>query len=134
MNISATIRNAYQSNQISVATNGSEKQINIASKTEGYGSGINGGEFLLLALATCFCNDIYREAVKFKMEVEAVEVNVVGRFGAEGEPASDIQYEVKVHAPAHSRQEIAALIHHVDKLAEVHNTLRKGIEVRLKDG
>jgi len=43
-----------------VQTDNDFKPITIEPKATGYGSSINGGELLLLALATCFCNDIYR--------------------------------------------------------------------------
>jgi hypothetical protein len=54
------------------------------------GSSINGGELLFAALATCFCNDRYREAAKRGVEVQDVEVEVTGTFGNPGEPARDI--------------------------------------------
>ena len=50
----------------------------------------------------------------------------------EGESASNIIYEVKIQSPDNSRHEIAELINHVDRIAEIHNTLRKGASVTLK--
>ncbi|MBT1699678.1 OsmC family protein [Fulvivirgaceae bacterium PWU4] len=131
MTITATIRNSHQQNDIVVSTNGNSKGVVIPGKVEG-GSSVNGGELLFLALATCFCNDIYREAARRKMTVTAVEVTVRGQFGKEGEPASNITYEANVQAPKSSPQEIAGLIAYVDGVAEVHNTLRKGVSVTLK--
>ena len=131
MHISASIINKGQQNEVNVATNQSPKQITIPAKSEGKGSSVNGGELLFLALATCFCNDIYREAAKRKIEVRSVEVNVSGDFGGEGEPGFNLQYEAKVDANA-STEEINDLIEYVDKVAEVHNTLRVGTSVTLK--
>jgi len=131
MDISATIKNSYQNNEITVATNGNEKHLSIPGKTGGRGSSVNGGELLFLSLATCFCNDVYREAAKRNMEVDGVEVFVTGEFGKEGEPAKNIKYDVNIQAPKHSQQEITDLINYVDSVAEVHNTLRKGIAVYL---
>ena len=37
-------------------------------KSPGRGSAVNGGEFLVLALATCYCNDLYREAERLLAE------------------------------------------------------------------
>jgi len=68
------------------------------------------------------------------MNIHSVEVTVTGHFGKEGEPASNIHYEVIVLAPDHSQKEIRELIHHVDGIAEVHNTLRRGVDVVLKTG
>lgn len=132
MIISATIKNSFQKNEILVKTGNNEQTVSIPSKSEGFGSAVNGGELLFLALATCFCNDLYREASKRKMTLDLVEVNVTGKFGNEGEPASEISYTVNVVAKNHSENEINELIQFVDGLAEIHNTLRKGIPVELK--
>ena len=37
-------------------------------------SGVNRGELLFLALATCYCNDLYREAEKLGIDVREVNV------------------------------------------------------------
>jgi len=129
MKISATIKNGFQENDVTVSTEGSQKKISIPGKNEGFGSSVNGGELLFLALATCFCNDLYREAGKRKLNIVSVEVTVSGEFGKEGDPASNVVYTVHVQAPDLSQKEIAQLIADVDKIAEVHNTLRKGIAV-----
>ena len=133
MHISATIKNAEQRNDIIVSTDATEKLIDIPAKSTGSGSAVNGGELLFLALATCCCNDVYREAAKRKMKINSVEVTVSGEFGKEGDPGSNIVNEVKVAAPEHTQQEIAGLIQYVDQVAEVHNTLRQGASVTLKE-
>lgn len=130
MQISASIKNSDQQYHIVVSTEGNEKVLAIPAKAEGYGSSVNGGELLFLSLATCFCNDIYREAAKKKMEISLVEVKVSGEFGKEGEPGSNISYEAKVESVNSSAEEIEALVEYVDGIAEIHNTLRKGVEVR----
>jgi len=132
MNISATIKNVPGSNEIKVSTSNNQKEIHIAGKETG-GSSVNGGELLFLSLATCFCNDVYREAAKRNMSITSVEVVVSGEFGAEGEPGSNINYKVKVESSSHSKEEINELIQHVDKIAEIHNTLRKGVDVVLEN-
>ncbi len=92
---------------------------------------MNGGELLFLALATCFCNDIYREASRRKIAVGSVEVTVDGEFGKEGEPGRNIVYQANVAANA-SEREIRELIAHTDRVAEIQNTLRSGASVRLE--
>jgi uncharacterized OsmC-like protein len=131
MDISATIKNSLNTNTVTVSTDNNKKELTIAGKTTGYGSSINGGELLFLSLATCFCNDIYREAAKRKMEVNSVEVTVSGEFGKEGEPAANITYQATVDAPTSTHHEVSELIKYVDQVAEVHNTLRKGVHVTL---
>lgn len=132
MHISASVRNTAQQHEVQVTTNHISKQVAIPAKTEGMGSLVNGGELLFLALATCFCNDIYREAAKRKLNIHSVDVVVSGEFGAEGEPGRNIQYEVNVDADA-EQEVIRELIAYVDKVAEVHNTLRLGTAVTLKE-
>jgi organic hydroperoxide reductase OsmC/OhrA len=132
MTICASIKNNREQNEVIVTTNGNSQTINLPLKKEGLGSSVNGGELLFLSLATCFCNDLYREAVRRNIDVESVQVVVSGEFGKEGEPASNISYMVKVISPKNTQQEIDDLIEHVDKVAEVHNTLRKGVTVSLK--
>ena len=132
MTISATINSRPFENRVSVSTEGNEKTIAIPANPNGRGSSINGGELLFLSLATCFCNDIYREAGRRKMEIENVEVSVTGEFEKEGEPAFNITYHAKVIAPKSPDKEIDDLISHVDQVAEVHNTLRKGVGVKLR--
>jgi uncharacterized OsmC-like protein len=130
MNVIASIKNSLQQNDIIVETDGNKKKIIIPAKPGGQGSSVNGAELLFLSLATCFCNDIYREAVRRNIPIQSVEVTFLGEFGKEGEPASTISYKVSIQSDA-SQNEISELIDHVDKIAEIHNTLRKGVKVSL---
>lgn len=130
MKILATVKNGVNLHDIVVSTNGDIKSISIPPKSSGQGSSINGGELLFLALATCFCNDLYREAARRQMKLDNIEVSVSGDFGGEGEPASNIRYKVHIES-GHGQNEINDLIRHVDKVAEIHNTLRRGTTVDL---
>jgi len=62
--ISAKATNSRNSHNVVLTTNDRQHSITIAPKPEAFGSSVNGGELLFLALATCYCNDIYREAAK----------------------------------------------------------------------
>lgn len=130
MEISATIKNTFAHNETSVQTNGDAKEIRIPAKGSGYGSSVNGGELLLLALATCFCNDIYREAASRNINVSEVNVIVTGDFGAAGEPGTNFRYKASIVSDAPAT-EIDELITYTDQVAEVHNTLRRGTPVTL---
>jgi len=130
MKISASIKSSHNQHRTVMQTNDSAKEMTIAVKPSGYGSSINGGELLLLSLATCFCNDIYREAAKRNISVTGVEVEFTGEFGAEGEPGSNFRYTADVVADA-SPEAIADLISHTDRIAEIHNTLRNGLNITL---
>ena len=132
MKISASIKSSFQLHEVNVETENKIKSISISPKAEGFGSSINGGELLFLSLATCFCNDLYREAAKQNLKIDTVYIIVSGEFGDEGEAAKNIICEVKVQAKEHSEAQINDLIDKVDKIAEIHNTLRQGIAVRLK--
>jgi organic hydroperoxide reductase OsmC/OhrA len=123
MKITAKVENSKDSHQVTLQTNDNVHSIVIPPKSSGYGSSANGGELLFLALATCYCNDIYREAAKRNILVERVAVEVNGDFGAEGEHAKNVTYRAKVSAQA-SEQEIQDMMRFVDTVAEIQNTLR----------
>lgn len=132
MKIKASIHNSSSKNEIVVSTEGEEKKLAIPPKLTEPGSSVNGGELLFLALATCYCNDLYREAARRKIDVSDVAVEVAGEFGNEGEPGFNIRYKVNIKSSA-SPEDQKALIEHVDQVAEIHNTLRQGVRVTLKD-
>lgn len=132
MHISAKIKSSLNNLETVVTTNDSSKNLNIPHKATGYGSSVNGGELLLLSLATCFCNDIYREAAKINMIIQSVEVVSSCEFGAEGELGFNFQYHTHIVADA-SPEEIKSLIAHTDKVAEIHNTLRRGVKVNINE-
>lgn len=131
MLISATVDSRLQHHQVTVDTNGKSQSIEIAPRASGLGSSANGGELLCLAMATCYCNDIYREAAKRGIEVTGVEVHASAEFGSEGAPARRLACRVTVRAKA-SEASIRELIEHTDRVAEVQNTLRLGLPVTLE--
>lgn len=130
MNISAIIENRRDSHTVLLATNGREHSLSIAPKPEGVGSSANGGELLFLALATCYCNDLYREARKRNVEIQSVRVEVTGEFGAEGEGARNVSYSASVKGRA-SQDDLLALMRRTDTVAEIQNTLRSSVRVTL---
>ena len=129
--ISATVESEFEQHRVMLSTAGNSHALQVAPRTTGFGSSANGGELLCLALATCYCNDIFREATKRFIDVVGVEVQATAEFGAEGQPARRICYRVSVRARA-VESAIADLITHTDKVAEVQNTLRLGIPVVLE--
>jgi uncharacterized OsmC-like protein len=86
---------------------------------------------LMAALATCYCNDVYREAARLGIEVTRVEVECSAEFPAEGAPASDVRYSTRITAKAAAEQ-IRALAEAADRMAEVQNTVRGATTVRLE--
>ena len=130
MKISAQVDNSNGQHRVTLTTNDNAHSIEIPPKSTGFGSSANGGELLFLALASCYCNDIYREAAKRNITVERVEVEVTGDFGAEGEPATNMTYSAKVHAKG-TEAEIRELMAYTDTIAEIQNTLREGASVKL---
>ena len=131
MLIRASVDNARDRHAVELATNGRSHSVAIASRDSGFGSSANGGELLCLALATCYCNDIYREAQQRSIDVVRVRVEAEAEFGAPGEPAKRVAYRVQVAARA-SQIAIRDLIVHTDSVAEVQNTLRRGMAVVLE--
>lgn len=132
MKISARVENSKDNHRVTLQTNDNVHSIAIPPKSTGYGSSANGGELLFLALASCYCNDIYREAAKRNIRVEHVEVNVEGNFGGEGDPALNVTYHAKVFAQT-SEDEIRELMKFTDTVAEIQNTLRNGTPVVLTE-
>lgn len=130
MMISARVENRRDAHAITLATNCREHGLSIAPKPDGSGSSVNGGELLFLALATCYCNDLYREARKRNIELRSVRVEVRGEFGAEGEGARNVEYSASIEGTA-SREELLALMRHTDTVAEIQNTLRSSVRVTL---
>jgi uncharacterized OsmC-like protein len=128
MNISARVINRHAQHQVFLKTGEHEHSLPIAPKPAGFGSSANGGELLFLALATCYCNDIYREAKKRGLAIKSVEVEVTREFGSEGEPARNISYRSSVEANA-PREEVLD----TDSVAEIHNTLRRSTPIALTD-
>src|SRR5690349_24700396 len=132
MKITAIIENSKDNHKVTLQTNDNVHSITVPPRQTGYGSSANGGELLFLALATCYCNDIYREAAKRNIQVERVEVHVEGAFGAEGEPAKDVTYQAKVFAHG-GDDEIREMMEFTDTVAEIQNTLRMGTAVVLTE-
>lgn len=131
MIITARVSNSQGANAVTLSTNGHEHGLDVPPRATGFGSSVNGGELLFLALATCYCNDVYREAARRGIQVQQVTVEVEGEFGAEGEPGRNLTYHAHVTA-AGSETEIRDLLAHVDRVAEIHNTLRSATPVTLK--
>ena len=130
MKISAHLKSSRGSLETELRTDDRSRSIALPTKPDGYGSGVNGGELLFLALAACYCNDIFREAVKKEIRVHSVDVTVQGDFGAEGEPARNVSYDVRVEADA-PESAIRDLALHTDGAAEIQNTVRVAIPVLL---
>lgn len=132
MRIGARVQNSAGQNHVTLRTDGNLHSLAIPPKQAGLGSSANGGELLFLALATCYCNDIYREAAKRGLHIQRVEVEVEGDFGAEGEPARNVTYRARVTAQA-GEAEIRELMRQTDRVAEIQNTLRVQTPVTLSD-
>jgi organic hydroperoxide reductase OsmC/OhrA len=96
MTIRAQVPNEEGHHRVTVSTNDAAHSLTIPPKPSGFGSSANGGELLFLALATCYCNDVYREAAALGIDVRRVEVEVEGEFGGVGEPATNVSYRAKV--------------------------------------
>ena len=132
MKISARVQNSFGQQIITLATNENSHTIDIPPKPTGYGSSANGGELLFLALATCYSNDIYREATRRGIAVTGVEIEVRGDFGAEGEPARNVTYRARITGKA-TAAALEDLARHTDTVAEIQNTLRAGATVNLSE-
>jgi hypothetical protein len=84
----------------------------------------------MLALATCYCNDLFREAVRMRIPIEGAEVQAIAEFPGVGLAATNIRYRAVVKSSANA-EAITQLLRETDAVAEVHNTVRAGVPVEL---
>jgi len=130
MRIAANVRNTGRDHRVTVRTADQSQDMAISAKTTGKGSSVNGGEFLMLALATCYCNDIYREAARLGLSVHSVEVEAQADFDGIGLAAKNISYRARVESSA-PQADIEELLRQTDAVAEIQNTVRAGVAVSL---
>jgi uncharacterized OsmC-like protein len=130
MEITATVTNSRTAHGVTVRTGSATQVLAVAPKATGNGSSINGGEFLMLALATCYCNDLYREAERLQLSIECVEVEATADFPGIGLAATNIRYRAVVSSSA-TPEAVVQLMRQTDAVAEVHNTIRSAIPVEL---
>jgi uncharacterized OsmC-like protein len=129
--ISATVTSSASGHEVSVRTGSVTQSLAVGAKSAGRGSSVNGGEFLMLALATCYCNDLYREAERLGIPIEGAQVEATAEFPGVGLAATNIRYRAVVTSSA-SAEAIARLLRETDAVAEVHNTIRSGVPVELR--
>lgn len=96
----------------------------------GRGLGFNGGQLLNLAVAACVSNDLFREAARTGVELHRVRVTAHSEYGGRPTVSGPIDYEVEVEGDA-TTERLAELVHLVDRVAEIPNSLRVGTQVRL---
>jgi organic hydroperoxide reductase OsmC/OhrA len=96
----------------------------------GAGIGFNGGQLLNLAVAACVSNDLYREAVPRDLSLTAVRVRVDSDYGGDPAVSSEIVYDVELEGNA-SEEALDELLDHVDRIAEIPNSLRRATAVTL---
>lgn len=130
MKITASVKNAGANHEVVVATEGRTQTLPVPAKPGGGGSAVNGGEFLMLALATCYCNDLYREAARLEIPIEAVTVEASAEFLGVGLAATQVHYRAKVQSSA-PPERIAGLLRETDAVAEIQNTVRSPTSVTL---
>ena len=130
MEIFANIESSKAGYKTSVRTGESTQIVQVPAKNNGRGSNVNGGELLMLALATCYCNDLYREAERLQISIDSVEIEATADFPGIGLAAKNIRYRTRVSSAA-APSEIDHLIRHTDSVAEIHNTIRAGAPVTL---
>jgi putative redox protein len=96
----------------------------------GDGIGFNGGQLLYLAVAGCVSNDLYREAPGFGIRLDHVRVCVRGDFDGDPPVSTPVEYEVELSGDADPAR-LRSLVEHVDRIAEIPNSLRGGTDVTL---
>lgn len=100
LQVNGHVYNSLGAYSTALTTHSNAQSVVNPPRAPGSGSRAKGGDLLFLALATCCCNNVYREATKHGFAVEHREVDVAGQSGAEAEPASQIHYHAKITADA----------------------------------
>ena len=75
-------------------------------------------------------NDLFREARAAGIALRRVRVTARGEFAGTPAVSAGIEYQVEVEGDAHPKR-LEALVAHVDTVAEIPNSLRRGTPVRL---
>ncbi|HEY1774490.1 MAG TPA: OsmC family protein [Gammaproteobacteria bacterium] len=132
MRVEASVENWNQHHAAVVATNSITRELAVPPSNNETGSSINGSELLCLAVATSYCNDIYRERRERGIAVLRVNVDVQAEFHGTGEPLDSIIYRARVAAKGGDEQAIRELMLHTDQVAEIQTTLRRGIDVKFE--
>jgi organic hydroperoxide reductase OsmC/OhrA len=96
----------------------------------GRGLGFNGGQLLNLAVAGCISNDLFREAAREGIELRRIRVSVWSDYQGDPMVSTPIEYQVEVAADA-AEEAVRRLVAHVDRIAEIPNSLRQGTAVSL---
>jgi uncharacterized OsmC-like protein len=96
----------------------------------GDGIGFNGGHLLYLAVPGCVSNDLYREGATMGIKLDSVRVRVRGDFAGDPPVSSAVEYEVEIAGDA-DPERLRELVEHVDRIAEIPNSLRGATPVEL---
>jgi uncharacterized OsmC-like protein len=91
---------------------------------------VTGAHLLHLAIAACVHNDLFREAATRGITLTRVHVTADGGFGGDPCASTGVGYRVHVEGDA-SEEDLAALVAHVEAIAEIPSALRLGADVRL---
>ncbi|MEV0900440.1 OsmC family protein [Actinoplanes sp. NPDC049802] len=87
-----------------------------------------GAHLLHLAAAGCVLNDVYREAINFKIQIDGVRVRASGGYDTGTWTSRGISYQVEIRSPA-TDEALAALLARVDEVAEIPRAIRAGASV-----
>ena len=131
MKISAGLANQKDKHEVTLETNGRQHSLVISPKSEGFGSSTNGGELLFLALATCYCNGLCREAAKRGIEIEGLQVKVAAN--SEGKESLPATLRIGPRLRPRLQKEVLDLMRFTDTVAEIQNTLRCSSPIALAE-
>ncbi|MDG4823230.1 OsmC family protein [Asanoa sp. WMMD1127] len=87
-----------------------------------------GAHLLHLSAASCVLNDLYREAAGRRIDLDGVRVTASGGFDLSDWSSTGITYEVDLDSTAPAA-DLAALLDHVDRIAEIPRAIRAGAPV-----
>ena len=96
----------------------------------GGGLGFNDGKLLHLAVAGCISNDLFREAAAQGIQLTTVRVVARGDFAGAPAVSAGIEYELELAGDVDEAR-LRKLVEHVDRIAEIPSSLRRGTQVQI---
>jgi hypothetical protein len=88
----------------------------------------NGAGVLHVAVALCILNDTFREAPDREVDLAGIRVSARGEFDADTWASTGVTYALQIDSSS-SSDAVAALMAHVDEVAEIPRALRAGMTV-----
>ena len=104
--------------------------IDLPQDEGGQGLGFSGGELLLLAIGSCYCNDLHRAAARSGISLDSIDLTVSAKWSDKPLQLTDAHVSIRTKT-AKCAVDLHQLIKQVDVATSVANSLRSGARITL---